>query len=52
MTNILTVEHLADKTVATFCRRLEEEFLDGKNAEKVCDIGNWLLYCMRGWPFD
>ena len=32
------------KTITSFFKRLDEEFVDGVNAEKTCDIGDWLLY--------
>lgn len=47
MNGILTVEYLADKAIATLCRRLEEECMDGNNADRICDIGAWLLWCKQ-----
>lgn len=42
LNNILTLEPLADKTTGTFCRRLEEEFVDRPG--KVCDLVQWMMF--------
>lgn len=42
LNNILTLEPLADKTTATYCRRLEEEFVDRK--DRRCDLVQWMMY--------
>jgi len=34
-----------DKVIDLFCKRLEQEFIDGPNAGKICNIGDWLLFC-------
>lgn len=44
MNNILTLQGLADKTSYNFCKRLEEEFMDGANAGKKCDIVPWMEF--------
>ncbi|KAI9737355.1 MAG: hypothetical protein M1834_009509 [Cirrosporium novae-zelandiae] len=44
MTEILNLEPLVDKTISKFMRVLEERFMNGPNAEKTCDIDNYLLY--------
>ncbi|KAK5170590.1 uncharacterized protein LTR77_005179 [Saxophila tyrrhenica] len=56
MANILTLQPLADRTTETFCRRLEEEFIDGKNAGRTCNLVDWMLYyaweCVAEVTFD
>lgn len=42
LNSILTLEPLADKTTQTFCRRLEQEFVDQKG--KTCDLVQWLMF--------
>jgi len=44
MSNILTLEPLADRTTQTFCRRLEAEFINGGNAGKKCDLVQWMSF--------
>ena len=44
MTNILTLQSLADKTTEVFCQQLEEEFMNDKNASRVCNIVDWMMY--------
>jgi hypothetical protein len=44
MTNILTLQLLADRTTTTFCRRLEEEFIQGPNAGRKCNLVDWLMF--------
>lgn len=41
LNNILTLEPLADKTTATFCRRLEDEFV---GTGKTCDLVQWMMF--------
>ncbi|KAI5458779.1 cytochrome P450 [Mariannaea sp. PMI_226] len=41
---ISTVEPHMDKVIDQFCQQLEKRFMDGANAGKVCNIGQWILY--------
>ena len=42
---ITTVEPHMDKVIDQFCNELEKRYIDGDNAGKVCDIGQWTLFC-------
>lgn len=42
---ITTLEPHMDKVIAQFCGELEKRFIDGDNAGKVCNIGEWTLFC-------
>ncbi|KAG2000997.1 hypothetical protein GB937_010616 [Aspergillus fischeri] len=44
MSGVLPLEPHVDETIGFLCRRLEEEFIDGPKAGRLCDIGQWLLY--------
>lgn len=46
MNGVLPLEPHIDVMINYFGQRLEEEFMDGANAGKTCDLGRWLLYCM------
>lgn len=50
MKSILTLEPLADKTSEVFCRRLEEEFIDGGNAGRICNLSEWISF--YAWDVD
>ncbi|KAH7254694.1 cytochrome P450 [Fusarium solani] len=41
---ITTVEPHMDKVIDQFCNELEKRYIDGDNAGKVCDIGQWTLF--------
>lgn len=45
MTSLLGFEPLIDQTISHFCRRLEQEFVDGPHAGKGFDMKNWITYC-------
>lgn len=45
LTNILSYEPKVMSTLKYFLRRLDQQFIAGDNAEKSCDIDNWLQYC-------
>ncbi|KAF4978072.1 hypothetical protein FZEAL_5498 [Fusarium zealandicum] len=34
-----------DPVIDKFCEELEKRYMDGENAGKVCDIGQWTLFC-------
>jgi hypothetical protein len=34
-----------DKVINQLCEELERRFIDGDNADKVCNIGQWISYC-------
>ena len=46
MNGVLPLEPHMNKVINYFCQRLEEMFIDGLNAGKSCNLGQWLLYCM------
>jgi hypothetical protein len=37
MTGVLPLEPHIDDMILYLCQRLEEEFIDGANANKICD---------------
>ncbi|RSM00733.1 hypothetical protein CDV31_011658 [Fusarium ambrosium] len=41
---ITSVEPHMDKVIDQFCNELEKRYIDGDNAGKVCDIGQWTLF--------
>lgn len=45
MTGLLGFESLIDQTINQFCRRLEQEFVDGPHAGKGFDMKDWITYC-------
>lgn len=47
---ITTMEPHMDKVVNTFCEQLEKRFIDGENAGKVCNLGQWILFCKSLLP--
>ncbi|KAH8590119.1 cytochrome P450 [Bisporella sp. PMI_857] len=44
MANILQCEPLVSQTINAFCKRLDEEFISGRNAGKTCKMDEWLLF--------
>ena len=40
-----------DKVVNQLCHELEKRFIDGSNAGKTFDLGQWILYCERWVPW-
>lgn len=34
-----------DKVIDQFCNELEKRYIDGGNAGKVCNLGQWTLFC-------
>lgn len=47
MTKVLDLEPLIDETLDKFVKKLDNRFVDGPNAGKVCKADEWLAYCMR-----
>lgn len=45
MNGVLSLEPHIDKMIGYLCKKLEEEFIDKPEAEKSCDLGQWLLFC-------
>lgn len=45
MNSMLSMEGLVDKTIRFLCEQLENRFMDGKNADKACDIADWIEFC-------
>ncbi|KAJ5773323.1 hypothetical protein N7457_008219 [Penicillium paradoxum] len=44
MNGVLPLEgHITDM-IEYFCQRLEEQFIDGSNPTKVCDLGKWVNF--------
>lgn len=48
--NILTFEPQMDKLINHLCQQLESKFVTGPNKGKVCDLGDWILYCKSPNP--
>ncbi|QGA17376.1 hypothetical protein EYB26_005047 [Talaromyces marneffei] len=44
MNGVLSLEPHIDKMIGYLCKKLEEEFIDKPEAEKSCDLGQWLLF--------
>ena len=42
--NVLRYQHLVDKTVDFFLECLDKRFVQGNNANKICDMDNYLHY--------
>ncbi|KAH6888430.1 cytochrome P450 [Thelonectria olida] len=42
--SISLLEPHMDKVVNTLCEQLEKRFIDGDNARKVCNLGQWILF--------
>jgi hypothetical protein len=45
LAGVLPLEPHIDDMISYLCRRLEEEFIDGSNSNKSCDLGEWIAYC-------
>jgi hypothetical protein len=45
-TNVLTYQPRVTETIKYFLKRLDEEFMQGQNAGRKCDMDNWVQYCM------
>lgn len=45
MTGVLPLEPHVDDMIQYLCQRLEEKFIDGPNANKICDLGEWISFC-------
>ena len=45
MNGILPLEPHIDSTITKFCDELEKRFVNPPNAGKVCNLGDWILYC-------
>jgi hypothetical protein len=43
--SVSTLEPHMDKVINQLCEELERRFIDGDNADKVCNIGQWISYC-------
>ncbi|KAJ5973116.1 uncharacterized protein N7479_003034 [Penicillium vulpinum] len=44
LAGVLPLEPHIDDTISYLCRRLEEEFINGSNSTKTCDLGEWISY--------
>ncbi|KAL2221180.1 putative PDA-like cytochrome P450 monooxygenase [Thermoascus aurantiacus ATCC 26904] len=44
LNGVLPIEPHIDSNIKRFCQRLEEEYINGPNAGKPCNLGDWLLY--------
>lgn len=44
MSTLLQSEELIDTAISAFCKKLDEEFIDSPNENKVCKIDEWLLF--------
>lgn len=42
---VLAYENLIDRAMILLCEQLEARFVDGANADKTCDIADWISYC-------
>ncbi|KAG8159003.1 hypothetical protein KVR01_011446 [Diaporthe batatas] len=44
MNSMLAMEGLVDKTIRSLCEQLENRFMDGRNANKACDLADWIEF--------
>ncbi|KAJ5441811.1 hypothetical protein N7491_004217 [Penicillium cf. griseofulvum] len=44
LAGVLLLEPHIDDMTSCLCQRLEEEFIDGSNPAKTCDLGEWIAY--------
>lgn len=42
---VTALEPHINKVIDQLCWQLEQRFMDGNNVGKVCDIGQWILFC-------
>lgn len=45
MNSMLSMEGLVDKPIRSLCEQIENRFVDGKNAQRTCDIADWIEFC-------
>ena len=45
MNGILPLEPHVDSTIEKLCDELEKRFIQPPNADKICNLGDWILYC-------
>lgn len=45
MNSMLSMEGMVDKTTRSLCEQIENRFVDGKNADRPCDIADWIKFC-------
>lgn len=50
MSSMLAMEGLVDKTIRSLCEQVENRFVDGKNAQRTCDIADWIEFCNCDYP--
>jgi hypothetical protein len=43
--NVVAYQPRVEDTIKYFLKRLDEQFIQGANAGKPCDIDNWIQYC-------
>lgn len=46
MTGVLPLEPHLNDMIEYLCQRLEETFVNGSNSTKVCDLSDWIVFCM------
>lgn len=44
-TNVVAYQPRVTETIKYFIQRLDEEFIQGQNAGRRCDIDHWVQYC-------
>jgi hypothetical protein len=45
-TNVTSYQPRVAETIKYFLKRLDNDFIQGTNAGRRCDIDNWVQYCM------
>ncbi|EHK96591.1 putative Pisatin demethylase [Glarea lozoyensis 74030] len=44
LSSILRSEYLVDETINALCEQIEPRFIDGPNADSVCELDKWLYF--------
>lgn len=47
---VLAYEDLVDRAMLLFCEQLEDRFINGDNASKICNLADWTSYCKPRCP--
>jgi len=46
LNSILTLEPHMNKVLNHLCQQLDNKFVGGPNRSEICDVGDWISYCM------
>ena len=50
--DVLAYEELIDRAMLQFCEQLEDSFINGDNARKMCNLADWTPYCKPQYPLS